>query len=155
MTVTAVTGPSQPVPSRPERSEGITYTGHAHDTRRGRRRHTLSASRAHIHGCRRQVRVAHGDCACSQFGSSKIGRRVGPPALLQCSDLGAQSAAAAGLQDAGKAARHLRSMATKAASVDNRLIIIAVGVLPMPAAIVDGRIALVHHESGLGVQPVN
>ena len=58
-----------------------------------------SASRAHIYGCRRQVRVAHGDCAFPQFGSSKIRRRVGPPALLQCSDLGAQSAAAAGLQD--------------------------------------------------------
>jgi hypothetical protein len=46
-------------------------------------------------------------------------------------------------------------MATKAASIANRLIIIAVGMLPMPAAMVDGRIALVHHESGLGVQPVN
>ena len=49
----------------------------------------------------------------------------------------------------------LRSMATTAASVANRLIIIAMGVLPMPAAMVDGRIALGHHESGLGVQPVN
>ena len=46
-------------------------------------------------------------------------------------------------------------MAPNAASVANWLIIIAVGVLPMPAAMVDGRIALVHHESGLGVQPVN
>ena len=46
-------------------------------------------------------------------------------------------------------------MATKAAAVAKRLIIIAVGVLPMPAAIVDGRVALVHHESGLGVWPVN
>jgi hypothetical protein len=46
-------------------------------------------------------------------------------------------------------------MATTAASVANRLIIIAMGVLPMPAAMVDGRIALGHHESGLGVQPVN
>ena len=46
-------------------------------------------------------------------------------------------------------------MATKAASIANRLIIIAVGMLPMPAAMVDGRIALVHHESSLGVQPVN
>jgi hypothetical protein len=67
---------------------------------------TLSASRAHIYGCRRQVGVAHGDCACAKLDTSKIGRRVGPPALLQCSDLGAQSAAAAGLQDAVKAARH-------------------------------------------------
>ena len=46
-------------------------------------------------------------------------------------------------------------MAPKAASIAKRLIIIAVGVLPMPAAIVDSRIALVHHESGLGMQPVN
>ena len=46
---------------------------------------TLSASRAHIYGCRRQVGVAHGDCAFPQFGSSKIRRRVGPPALLCCS----------------------------------------------------------------------
>ena len=114
-----------------------------------------SASRAHIYGCRRQVRVAHGDCAFPQFGSSKIRRRVGPPALLQCSDLGAQSAAAAGLQDGRQSSTPLRSMATKAASVANWLIIIAVGVLPMPAAVVDGRIALVHHVSGLGVQPVN
>ena len=67
---------------------------------------TLSASRAHIYGCRRQVGVAHGDCACPKLDTSKIRRRVGPPALLQCSDLGAQSAAAAGLQDAVKAARH-------------------------------------------------
>ena len=67
---------------------------------------TLSASRAHIYGCRRQVGVAHGDCACTKLDTSKIRRRVGPPALLQCSDLGAQSAAAAGLQDAVKAARH-------------------------------------------------
>ena len=116
---------------------------------------TLSASRAHIYGCRRQVRVAHGDCAFPQFGSSKIRRRVGPPALLQCSDLGAQSAAAAGLQDGRQSSTPLRSMATKADSVANWLIIIAVGVLPMPAAVVDGRIALVHHVSGLGVQPVN
>ena len=108
-----------------------------------------------IYGCRRQVRVAHGDCAFPQFGSSKIRRRVGPPALLQCSDLGAQSAAAAGLQDGRQSSTPLRSMATKAASVANWLIIIAVGVLPMPAAVVDGRIALVHHVSGLGVQPVN
>ena len=47
------------------------------------------------------------------------------------------------------------SMATKAAAVAKRLIIIAVGVLPMPAAIVDGGVALVHHESGLAVQLVN
>ena len=46
-------------------------------------------------------------------------------------------------------------MATKAASVANWLIIIAVGVLPMPAATAAVSIALVHHESGLGMQPVN
>ena len=46
-------------------------------------------------------------------------------------------------------------MATKAASVANWLIIIAVGVLPMPAASATVSIALVHHESGLGMQPVN
>ena len=46
-------------------------------------------------------------------------------------------------------------MATKPAAVAKRLNIIAVGVLPMPAAIVDGRVALVHHESGLAVQLVN
>ena len=40
----------------------------------------------------------------------------------------------------------LRSMATKAASVANWLIIIAVGVLPMPAATAAVSIALVHHD---------
>ena len=115
----------------------------------------LSASRAHIHGCRRQVRVAYGDCAYPQIGSSKIRRRVGPPALLQCSDLGRSVRRRRRTAGCRQSSTPLRSMATKAASVANRLIIIAVGMLPMPAAMVDGRIALVHHESGLGVQPVN
>ena len=63
----------------------------------------LSARELFFH---RHVRHARGDGACPQIGSSKNGRRDGPPALLQCSDLGAQSAAAGGLQDAGKAAAH-------------------------------------------------
>jgi hypothetical protein len=70
---------------------------------------TLSASRAHIYGCRRQVRVAHGDCACAKLDTSKIRRRVGPPALLQCSDLGFWALSPPPPPDcrmAGKAARH-------------------------------------------------
>ena len=46
-------------------------------------------------------------------------------------------------------------MAPKAVSIANWLIIAAVGVLLMSAAIADVRVALVHHESGLGMQPVN
>ena len=46
-------------------------------------------------------------------------------------------------------------MAPKAASVANWLIIVVVGVLPMSAAVADVRVALVHHDSGLRVWPVN
>ena len=49
----------------------------------------------------------------------------------------------------------LRSMAPKAASVANWLIIVVVGVLPMSAAVADVRVALVNHDSGLRVWPVN
>jgi hypothetical protein len=46
-------------------------------------------------------------------------------------------------------------MAPKAASVANWLIIVVVGVLPMSAAVDDVRVALVHHDGGLRVWPVN
>ena len=101
-------GPATRVTDKEEAGRPATVCGHPsyHGHTRRADEHLSASRRAHIYGCRRQVRVAHGDCAFPQIGSSKIGRRVGPLALLQCSDLGAQSAAAAGLQDAGKAAVH-------------------------------------------------
>ena len=130
------------------------YTGHAHDTRKGRRRHTFRLPCAYL---------------WLSPPSGRSARRLRLPTIRfeQNPPAGWPSSSAAVLRS-GRSVRcrrrtagcsqsstPLRSMATKAASVANWLIIVVVGVLPMSAAVADVRVALVHHDSGLRVWPVN